>query len=94
VWRVLLNKVPTKDNLVHRRVGICNTLYELCNQNEKNVKHLFVGCPISKLVWDMCDRWVGICFVHHNQLRTNFQQFNLRILNEKQIKCGSYYGWQ
>lgn len=35
-WRVLLNKVPTMDKLISRRVHI-NSLCELCNEQNENV---------------------------------------------------------
>jgi len=32
----------------------------------------------------MCDIWLGILLVHHNQARANFFHFHLTNLNSKQ----------
>ena len=38
------------------------------------------------MVWNLCNKWVGISSVQHNQLNMHFQQFSLMALNSKENK--------
>lgn len=57
MWRVLLNKVPTKDNLAYKGVDISSTSCELYKKTKDNAMHLFYGFPISKSIWDQYDKF-------------------------------------
>jgi len=83
-WRVILDKIPTKVNLVRRGVSLGASLCELRNESEKNVIHLFFYCKIAKRVGEMCDKWVRVTSVNHNQAKVHFQHFHLIPLNGKQ----------
>jgi len=83
-WRVFLNKLPTKDNLLTRGIQLQNNLCELCCAHEENVDHLFFSCTVSQMVCNMYDRWLGLSTVHHVKARANFQQFHLFDLNSTQ----------
>jgi len=83
-WRVLLDKLPTKTNLLVRGVQLQHSLCELCRAHEENAKHLFFSCKVSQMVWNMCDRWLGVSTVHHVKAKSNFQHFHLYDLNSRQ----------
>jgi len=40
----------------------------------------------NHFVWCLCDIWVGIQSVHHNNIMKHFLNFNLMELNDKQNK--------
>jgi len=42
-WRVLLNRLPTRDNLSKRRVVLNSNLCPLCNQYTEMTQHLFLN---------------------------------------------------
>jgi len=52
VWRLLRNRVPTKDNLVHRGVlaSTDSACVGGCGTTE-TAKHLFFHCNISRELW-------------------------------------------
>jgi len=82
-WRVFLNKLPTKDNLLMRGSNY-NSLCDLCNAHEETTNHLFFSYRVTQMVWNMCDSWLRVCIVHHIKVRTNFQHFYLFYLNSRQ----------
>jgi len=83
-WRVLLDKLPTKTNLLVRGVQLQHSLCELCHAHEENAEYLFFSCKVSQMVWNMCDRWLGVSTVHHVKAKANFQHFHLYDLNSRQ----------
>jgi len=39
---------------------------------------------MSQKVWKMCDSWIGVGSVHHNQARIHFQHIHMSNLNTRQ----------
>ena len=76
VWCLLRNRVPTKDNLVHRGVLSTTdmTCVAGCGQTETAV-HLFLHCNFSCNLWYLVWKWIGIFSVHAGELRQHFIQF-------------------
>jgi len=76
VWRLLRNRVPTKDNLVHRGVLPTTNITCMagCGQNEI-AAHLFLHCNFSCNLWYQVWKWIGISSVHSGELRQHFTQF-------------------
>jgi len=89
-----LNKIATKENLSRRGLQLAETSCVLCRFEEENTTHLFLKCKIANMVWNFCNKWVGISSVQHNQLNMHFQHFSLMALNKKKIKYGKAYGYQ
>jgi len=82
--RLLLDKLPTKDKLSVKGVQLQHSLCEFCLDCEESASHLFFSCGMSQKVWKMCDSWIGVSSVHHNQARIHFQHFHLSSLNTRQ----------
>jgi len=59
-WRVLLDRIPTRANLIRRGVLVNSPLCALCNTLEESSQHLFLECVFAQRVWSMCYRWIGI----------------------------------
>jgi hypothetical protein len=76
VWRLLRNRIPTKDNLAIRGVLPCTDTSRAfgCECNE-SVSHLFLHCTLSADLWALVWNWLGISFVHAGELRQHFIQF-------------------
>jgi hypothetical protein len=75
-WRLLRNRLPTKDNLVQRGIlipsdGIC---VAGCNVSE-TTSHLFLHCNIYGALWYNVQTWLGIYLVPPGELRHHFIQF-------------------
>ena len=76
VWRLLRDKLPTKDNLARRRViQATNTAYTTACGNLETATHLFLGCDIHSSLWLLVLHWLGISTVLSGELRQHFMQF-------------------
>jgi hypothetical protein len=64
VWRLLRNRLPTKDNLVRRRVLQISesACVSGCGVTE-TASHLFLGCHILGSLWYHIWQWLGISTV-------------------------------
>jgi hypothetical protein len=65
VWRLLRNRLPTRDNLVRRRV--INEELILCPAGcgiREEVDHLFLGCATLSSVWPLVWHWLQISSVN------------------------------
>ncbi|XP_026459294.1 uncharacterized protein LOC113359953 [Papaver somniferum] len=51
-WASLHNSLPTRCILRRRRVQIPSTMCVLCNEEEGDLKHLFIHCKWAKPIWD------------------------------------------
>jgi hypothetical protein len=63
-WQLLLERVPTRDNL-HRRgvINMENSVCPLCLHEVETARHLFLHCRVASGIWYNISRWFGICTV-------------------------------
>ena len=76
VWRLLRNRVPTKDNLLHH--GILHSTDTACVGGcgtTETANHLFLHYNISSELWYQVWKWIHIFSVHAGELRHHFIQF-------------------
>jgi hypothetical protein len=75
-WRLLRNRLPTRDNLIRRRVLHldASTCVRGCGESETTL-HLFLLCDFSNGLWMEVRHWLGIYVVFPADLRQHFQQF-------------------
>ena len=57
-WRLIKNRLPTRDNLLRRNVGIQEVDCPLCGCVQEDVGHLFFNCKIIKGLWWESMRWI------------------------------------
>lgn len=57
VWRSLINRLPTKDELHKRGVILQSHLCELCDMDVETNTHLFTGCFFTTEVWYRVEAW-------------------------------------
>lgn len=62
LWRSCRNSLPTKDNLMQRKV-IPKNLREQCKCHQEDVLHALYGCPKLEPMWNKKQQW------NHNTLR-------------------------
>jgi len=76
VWRLLRNRLRTRDNLLRRGVVQANaaTFATGCDVSE-TVEHLFFNCAFSSRLWTDTRMWLGIYDVSPGNPRNHFQQF-------------------
>ena len=83
VWKAMLDKLPTRLNLVKRGIIIPTNLCPLCKKAEESVQHVFINCEVAQKVWDNCDRWIGISSVRQHTIVNHYQNFYLLCYNRK-----------
>ncbi|GKV26629.1 hypothetical protein SLEP1_g35894 [Rubroshorea leprosula] len=61
-WQLLLDRIPTKMNLLRRGIikdtgeGKCG----ICNEEEEDTTHMFLKCKMARWLWMACAKWWGI----------------------------------
>ena len=83
-WKVLLDRLPTKGNLIRRGVQVTSPLCVFCHESDESVQHLLCECKFTHRVWTFCSRWIGIEMAHHNDPKRHFENFHLVHCNLKQ----------
>jgi len=76
VWRIMQNRIPTKDNLVKR--GVLIESQKLCSfgcGKEENVSHVFYECKLAAEVWQHVLKWLNISSALQTTTLSNFLQF-------------------
>jgi hypothetical protein len=76
VWRLLRNRLPTKDNLLRR--GIIKVDSAACVAGcsvPETAFHLFLYCDISSGLWADVRLWLGIYAVYPGDIRLHYEQF-------------------
>ncbi|XP_058783891.1 uncharacterized protein LOC131658636 [Vicia villosa] len=73
-WRLLLDRLPTKDLLVYR--GISIPLDKLkcifCGYGVENMNHYFFGCRVVNNIWSEIALWVGKVDILEDECLSNF----------------------
>jgi hypothetical protein len=70
VWRLLRNRLPTRDNLLRRNILHATTSMCVagCDVLE-TASHLFLACGISLTLWFAVRSWLGVFSVLPNDIR-------------------------
>jgi hypothetical protein len=76
VWRLLRNRLPTRDNLLRRNIiqdqgSVCVAGCEAL----ETARHLFLLCTTSSLLWSYVLKWLGLVSVFSLDLRDHHLQF-------------------
>jgi hypothetical protein len=59
-WQLLLNRIPTLDNLLLRGFPANgNLMCSLCNGYAETAGHLFLNCEITAKIWYDIVKWIG-----------------------------------
>lgn len=74
-WRVLINRIQTKENLIRRNIPIANSSCPWCGLVEETTFHLLFQCSFAWKVWSLVMKWIGICLVLPGDTLCHFNQF-------------------
>lgn len=75
-WRVLLDRVQTRVNLVRRNIPIQNSSCPWCEAADEATIHLFFHCNFAWQVWSLILNWLGILFVVPGDQMDHFALFS------------------
>ena len=84
VWRILLDRLQIRKNLVRRGVALISTLCSFCNKVEETIQYLFINCEVVQKVWDSCDIWIGNAFVRHHSVYNHLHNFYMMSFSNKE----------
>jgi len=71
------NKIATKVNLERRRVQVESNLCCLCRVSEELTSHLFFGCKVAWLAWNIGYAWLGVSSINLLSPGSHFEQFKI-----------------
>ncbi|KAJ0587940.1 putative reverse transcriptase zinc-binding domain-containing protein [Helianthus annuus] len=60
LWRVVQDRIPTREALLTRRVSLPSSTCALCNDTIQSVDHLLVTCDFAQHVWCLIFQWLNI----------------------------------
>lgn len=93
-WQLLRDRIPTKDNLVKRRVLPAENSENcsLCEQMVETSSHLFLHCQVAFEVWSKIMCWLEINFTTPFSLFEHFECWSGEIGNTK-LRKGYWLVW-
>ncbi|XP_057803519.1 uncharacterized protein LOC131018833 [Salvia miltiorrhiza] len=77
VWKALLDRLPTKDNLIKRGIlhsqedGVCS----LCWVQDESSCHVLLICYEALLVWSKVCGWIDCSLLYAATLKEHFEEF-------------------
>ncbi|XP_057426327.1 uncharacterized protein LOC130719735 [Lotus japonicus] len=74
-WKLILNRIQTKDNLSRRNIQIADSSCALCLAVEESAAHLFFSCRFAWEVWSCILKWLGMTSVLPASPEDHFLQF-------------------
>jgi len=94
-WKVLLNRIPTKLNLVRRNAIPPNASLNcvLCHLVEESSNHLFLHCSVSWMIWLHLQRWLDMSFITPANLFAHWMCWNGVVSRKKELKRGLRLIW-
>ncbi|GJV26893.1 RNA-directed DNA polymerase, eukaryota, reverse transcriptase zinc-binding domain protein [Tanacetum coccineum] len=60
IWRVLLDRIPTRLNLYNRDIDTPDILCLICKLHTEHSTHLFIGCEVANLTWVAIGVWIEL----------------------------------
>jgi hypothetical protein len=92
-WQLLLNRIPTKDNLLSRRIievhqGACG----MCGEAMESALHLFLHCKFSAKVWYDITRWLGFLIILPHDVTSSLATI-ISCAKNKQERGGVVLVW-
>ncbi|KAL5129477.1 hypothetical protein HKD37_U058137 [Glycine soja] len=73
-WRLLWDRLPSKDNLIIRQIVLQNDLCPFCQSQVESASHLFFTCYKVMPLWWEFNSWVKEDRVLHSKPMDNFLQ--------------------
>ncbi|GJZ81420.1 RNA-directed DNA polymerase, eukaryota, reverse transcriptase zinc-binding domain protein [Tanacetum coccineum] len=57
LWRLSLNKLPSRVNLDRKGIDVDSLLCPICHEDVETVNHIFFSCEMAKDLWPLLARW-------------------------------------
>lgn len=81
-WRLILNKLPTRDLLARRGImgEVSESLCVMCNEELESKNHIFSCCQFSNNIWRDISIWLG------DKVLLTIQELSSFFSHYKQVK--------
>lgn len=60
MWRVLMNRLPTRDSLVGRGIDVPSLLCTQCGLYTEDSNHVFLNCEVAAQIWNRIAKWLDL----------------------------------
>ena len=60
VWRLRMDRLPTRENLMVRGIDVPSILCPSCGTAMEDTDHVFVKCDIAVQIWEKIFRWIDM----------------------------------
>ncbi|GKG26984.1 RNA-directed DNA polymerase, eukaryota, partial [Tanacetum coccineum] len=57
IWRMVIDKLPTRENLSHRGIEVQSITCGTCEHGFESIDHVMLECPVAMDVWRLVERW-------------------------------------
>ncbi|GJW97577.1 RNA-directed DNA polymerase, eukaryota, reverse transcriptase zinc-binding domain protein [Tanacetum coccineum] len=57
LWRMALNKLPSRVNLHRKGIDVRSVLCPICQDDVESVNHILFTCDMAKDLWDLLVKW-------------------------------------
>jgi hypothetical protein len=89
-WQLLLDRLPTRDNLRRRRVVSAEgSISPFCLVEVESATHLFLHCRIAADIWYEIMRWLGVVLMLPPSVPLSYAVLVGCGLNKRRRKCFS-----
>jgi len=94
-WKGLLDRIPTRENLVRRNALVPNTslLCVFCNEVDESTNHLFLHCTKTWKVWSEIQKWLEVNCIITANLFVHWRCWDGIVPNRKELKRGMRLIW-
>jgi len=94
-WRALLNRIPTRSNLIRRNAipTSVNSHCVFCNMVEESTNHLFLHCLETWKIWLQIQKWLEVCLITPSNLFSHWECWNGLVSYHKEHQRGMRLIW-
>lgn len=94
-WKGLLNRLPTRVNLIRRNAlpQHGNSRCVFCNEVDESTNHLFLHCKVTWRIWAKVQNWLEVNFIMPSNLFAHWRCWDALVLNRKELKRGTRLIW-
>jgi hypothetical protein len=93
-WRLLLEKLPTREALIHR--GVLNINVDrccvMCLNMDETLEHVFLNCQVTVAVWSHVLRWLGASYFNASNVQQHMLMFG-ELIKGKKYKRVTHIIW-
>ncbi|GJZ55126.1 RNA-directed DNA polymerase, eukaryota [Tanacetum coccineum] len=95
-WKLHLDRLPTRSNLLKRGIQVQSSLCPICNVLQEDTSHLFFSCDVALAISRLICRWWNVSWSPVDSYSGWLEWFNSIRLGSKLkgiLECVFYVSW-